>query len=171
MLTLNLQQAKKQGLFNSLTLQQLASVNCILLECDQQGITLVPQIAYILATAWHESKFKPIIEKGGEKYLKSKKYWPFYGRGFVQLTWDYNYKKQGERLGVDLVKNPELALDPVIAADILVYGMKHGVFTGKKLSDYINSGVTDYYRARKIINGLDKAQLIAGYAMKFERCV
>lgn len=170
MLQLNLQEAKSQGLFKSLTLQQLASVNCILLECEQQ-ITLKPQIAYILATAWHESRFTPTIEWGGEKYLKSKKYWPYYGRGFVQLTWDYNYKKQGERIGVNLVKNPELALDPTIASDILVYGMKHGEFTGKKLSNYITSEVKDYFQARRIINGLDKAQLISQYGMKFERCI
>jgi hypothetical protein len=171
MLQLNLQEAKSQGLFNSLTLQQLAAVNAILIECEKQEVTNKSQIAYILATAWHESKFKPIIEQGGEKYLKSKKYWPYVGRGMVQLTWKHNYEKQGKRLDIDLVNNPSLALDIPIAANILVYGMKHGEFTGKKLTNYITSEIKDYFQARRIINILDKAQLIAGYAMKFERCI
>lgn len=147
------------------------SVRLILAECDEHGITLPAQRAYILATAWHESRLLPITEWGSDAYLRSKAYWPYIGRGFVQLTWDYNYRKQGDRMGIDLLGNPELALEKDIAADILVYGMKHGQFTGKKLSDYINSGKTDFPNARRIINGTDKAEMIAGYASRFLKCL
>lgn len=168
---LNLQEAKAQKLFTSLNLDQLNGVNTILNECQAQGVYFKLQIAYILATAWHESQLLPITEWGNDKYLRSKKYWPYIGRGYVQLTWKHNYEKQGERLGIDLVNNPKRALEIPIAANILVYGMKHGEFTGKKLDDYINKVSVDYFNSRRIINGLDKAQLIAQYAAKIERCL
>ena len=86
--------------------------------------------------------------------------------GYVQLTWDYNYKKAGNLLGVDLVSNPEFALRPSIAAQIIVRGMSEGWFTGKKLSDF-----TDFVSMRRIVNGTDKAALIADYARKFENAL
>src|SRR3954454_14782221 len=63
-------------------------------------------------------KFEPIREMGGETYLRSKKYFPFYGRGFAQLTWENNYRHYGEKLGIDLVSNPDRALQPNVAADL-----------------------------------------------------
>lgn len=156
-----------QSITGELSQVQIDSINAILSEMLKHGVTLKTQQAYILATAWHESRFQPIKEWGGEAYLKGKRYWPYYGRGFVQLTWDYNYKAQGERLGIDLIGNPDLALNADIAADILVYGMAHGSFTGRKLSNYIHSGKTDFPGARRVINGTDKAALIAGIASKF----
>jgi putative chitinase len=71
-------------------------------------------------------------------------------------------------VGRDLVNHPELALDPKIAYRIMSDGMRHGSFTGKKLSDYIHGTTADYYGARRIINGTDRAELIAGYASKLE---
>lgn len=123
------------------------------------------KLAYILATIYHETAatMLPITEYGSDKYLKSKKYYPFIGRGFIQLTWDYNYKHVGNIIGQKLYEHPELALHPAIAAEIAVRGMVDGWFTGRKLRDYINSEKQDYTNARRIINGLDKAQMIAGY--------
>jgi hypothetical protein len=63
-------------------------------------------------------KFMPIREMGGEAYLKAKKYWPFYGRGFAQITWENNYRHYGELLGIDLVSEPDRALQPNVAADL-----------------------------------------------------
>ena len=63
-----------------------------------------------------------------------------------------------------MVNNPDLALKPEIAVLILVIGMKDGKFTGRDLSDYFTSTKSDYYNARKIINGLDKAVIIADIA-------
>lgn len=73
-----------------------------------------------------------------------------------------------EFLGVDLVKNPSLALEPNNAAKILVYGMMNGRFTRKPLGDYINTNTIDFYNARKTVNGLDRAEKIALYAQSIQ---
>jgi putative chitinase len=86
----------------------------------------------------------------------------YYGRGFVQLTHKSNYEAMGKILGLDLVNNPDLALDPAIATKIIFVGMERGTFTGKKLSDYFPPGrPSDWRNARKIINGLDAAEKFA----------
>lgn len=166
-------------LFDKLNQAQVDSIDAILNECDKQGLSL-KQSAYVFATAYHEaynpkhpdSRITPIKEFGGIEYLQGKKYYPYYGRGFSQLTWDYNYKKEGERLGIDLLKNPDMILDDIpMCANSHVYCMAHGRYTGKKLSDYINDTKTDYIGARKIVNGKDQAQKIAGYAQSFEACL
>jgi putative chitinase len=126
------------------------------------------KLTYILATAWHESKLQLVKEKrateGSDLYIIQQKYWNsgYYGRGFVQLTFKSNYVKMGNRIGIDLVNNPELALDRRYAADIIVLGMMEGLFTGVALINYINN-VEDYVNARKVVNGLDRAELIAGH--------
>lgn len=93
------------------------------------------------------------------------------GRGFVQITGYVNYKKFGELLEVDLNSNPDLAKDVNIGAQILYKGMVDGLFTGRKLSGYINSGKIDYFTAREIVNA-DKGrvgQSIEDDARKFEK--
>jgi len=42
--------------------------------------------------------------------------WAYRGRGLKQLTGKYNYEKCGLGLGVDLVSNPDLLLEPMYAA-------------------------------------------------------
>jgi predicted chitinase len=96
----------------------------------------------------------------------------YYGRGYVQLTWYENYEKMGRLLGVDLLNNPELAMSPPIAIKIMIEGMTKGDsnlgdFTGKSLEMYFNEKANDPKNARRIINGMDKAALIAGYHYKF----
>ena len=72
------------------------------------------------------------------------------------------------RLGVDFVNNPELALNPKHAADIMITEMLEGSFTGKSLQKYITYGLYfEFVNARRIINGTDKATLIAQYAVRF----
>jgi predicted chitinase/LysM repeat protein len=96
----------------------------------------------------------------------------FHGRGYCQLTGKSNYKKAGDFLGLDLINNPELAKTPTSnAIKIILYGMHIGLFTGKKLSNYITVFKTDYVNARAIINGRDRANDIAGYAKKLEKCL
>lgn len=126
-------------------------------------------LAYMLATTHHETAFtmQPITEYGSQKYLKGKRYWPYIGRGYVQLTWDYNYKKAGDIIGENMVDDPELALQPDLAAKIMFEGMVAGWFTGKALSNYFDHDTDDPVNARRIINGTDKAQTIAGYHKKF----
>lgn len=137
----------------------------------------VSWLAYGLATAWHEARFKPIPEWGrgkGRPYAKPGKYGqPQYGRGLVQLTWDFNYEWADKALGLNgsLLRNFDRALEPDIAARILVLGMETGAFTGKGLRKYLSGEVGTYQQfreARRIINGMDKADLIAGHAEKFQ---
>ena len=151
--------------------------------------------AYMLATVKHEcgNKYQPITESGkGNYYSKKKKKQIvhdyskvikvldpvtnktndniYYGRGYVQLTWERNYKKLGAalNLGNKLHITPDLALDKDIAYNIMSYGMRNASFTKYNLKNFIVGSYTDYVGARKIINGKDKDQLIAGYAKKLE---
>ncbi len=49
---------------------------------------------HFLAQAYVESAyFQTTEEFGSEQYLKGKKYYPYYGRGLLQLTWDFNVAK------------------------------------------------------------------------------
>lgn len=141
----------------------------IINECKKRGL-LRNQCAYVLATAFHETAhtMKPVREMGGEKYLKSKKYYPYVGMGYAQLTWEANYEKASKKLGVDFVSNPKRLLEPRYAAPILVIGSAEGWFTGKKLSDYITLQKSNFVEARRIINGTDKATLIASYAREYD---
>lgn len=157
---------------------QVDSINAIL---DRMQGEPRQHIAYVLATAWHEARFKPQKEWGrgrGKPYGKPGRYaQPQYGRGLVQLTWDYNYEWADKRLGLNgaLLKNFDMALEPRIAADILVKGMQEGAFAsnGHGLSAYgpDEGGKFDYLHARQTVNRMDKAQLIAGYAERFERAL
>lgn len=148
---------------------KLGDTQLIIAECKKQGL-LRNEVAYVLATAYHESAhtMKPITEMGSQAYLRGKKYWPYIGRGYVQLTWDYNYKKASDKLSVDFVKDPGSLLLAKYSVPILVIGMKEGWFTGKKLSNYITLTNSDFINARRIINGTDKADLIAGYAKSYD---
>jgi putative chitinase len=169
----------------SLGAKQVAGMDAILDEWDRYGLTDLRWLAYMLATAYHETArtMQPIREYGQRPYFD--KYEPytrvgkvlgntvsgdgarFKGRGYVQLTGRRNYALAGKKLGVDLVSNPDLALDPHHAARIMFEGMIDGWFTGKKLTDYFNDSKSDWVNARRIINGTDKAQTIAGYAKTF----
>jgi hypothetical protein len=151
------------------------TIKAIKWECKAHGIGLNTQIAYVLATTeWETAQtFKPVreaywIKPDAEKWRKDNlKYFPYYGRGYVQLTHETNYQKYSQILGVDLVNNPDKAMDNNLALFILVRGFKTGTFTGRKITDYINSGGTDFVNARRCINGTDKAHEIARLANKY----
>lgn len=138
--------------------------------CRKHGL-LRNQAAYVLATAYHETAHTmlPVRERGGEKYLRSKKYYPYVGMGFVQVTWLINYQRASKELGVDFVKDPKLLLDPNYSAHIAVVGMKDGWFTGRRLDQYITLQKSDFRQARRIINAMDCADLIAGYAEVYDK--
>lgn len=179
MITLNATGYKKirAELFaGKLTQPQVNGIEFIIKAANDGGIVDKRHVAYMLATAYHETArtMRPVEELGkgkGREYGVAIDGRVYYGRGYVQLTWLANYKTMSKQLGVDLVKNPSLACDPDIAAQIMVRGMVRGLFTGKKLSDYISSLKCDYANARRIINGTDKADLIAGYARIFNEAL
>ncbi|ASU34429.1 hypothetical protein [Mucilaginibacter xinganensis] len=155
-------------LSGSLSQIQVDSVNAILSACNKHLVTDSNQIAYILATAYHEARLKPVREVGlgrGHPYGVPDKETnqTYYGRGFCQITWKGNYQTFAKLLNIDLVHNPDLAMQPESAAEIIVIGMKNGLFTGKKLSNYFTATINDPINARRIINGTDKAELISTY--------
>jgi Chitinase class I len=164
---------KTFGLFQSATNSQVSGCNDIIDAFLSNNLTDINQLAYILATVYHETaqKMQPVKEFGGIKYLMSKAYYPYYGRDLVQTTWKANYEKVKKFIGVDVVTTPDLIEQMPLAAKVAVVFMSKGWYTGKKLSDYINSETKDYKSARRIINGMDKADLIASHAAKFEKCL
>jgi len=179
---------KVSGLLGA-TLEQseVDGVNAILAACG--AANWGPKwTAYALATADRETAgtMLPIKEYGGAAYL-TRNYdvtgrdpararrmgntapgdGPRYcGRGYPQLTWKSNYAKltpfvRAAGFDVDLVANPDKAMQPDIAAVIMVQGMEHGLFTGKGLPDYITKDRCDFIGARRIINSQDHAEEIA----------
>ena len=170
----NVNWVEKIGIHLNGTTAEKANKNIqgVIDECKKQGVTDKAQIAYILATMEWETAhtFRPVEEAfwlSDEWRYKHLRYAPYWGRAYVQITWEANYERFGRLLGVDLLKHPDLALYPPYAAFILVYGMKYGSFTGKRLADYIYNGHNDFVGARKIINGTDKAHTIASIAKEY----
>jgi predicted chitinase len=165
--------AKWRAGFGPLSQNEVEGINALLAEMDGRGWTDKRWWAYTLATAWHEtaSTMQPIAEYGkgkGRPYGKpdASTGQTYYGRGFVQLTWKENYERMGALLGVDLVHKPDLAMEPITAAQIMCLGMQDGLFTGKGLGDYFDGDTDDPLNARRIVNGTDKAKMIAGYHAK-----
>ena len=158
-------------------LREFARDSIPLILSEARGVTDRGQIAYILATAEHESLLGKFLEElsDGSQYEGREDLGNtqpgdgprFKGRGFVQITGRNNYTDWAQRLGIDLVGNPEKAAEPATAAKILVQGMSQGTFTGAKLGDFINGDNRNFINARKIVNGQDKAEKIASIAERF----
>jgi len=146
--------------------------NAITRQCRLAGLELKTQIAYVLATTeWETNQtFKPVKEAYwlSEAWRQANLgYFPYYGRGYVQLTWKNNYAKYGNIVELDLVNNPDLALDHKVALFVLVHGFQTGGFTGRKLTDYVTASQTDFVNARRCINGTNHAQDIAKLAQGY----
>lgn len=172
--------AVKESLFGrSILDSQQEGIHCILNEWEATLPDGDPRwLAYALGTTHHETDktMQPIEEyaKGGERwYAKpdAETGHAYYGRGFVQLTHKANYQKAGDKLGLDLVHQPSLALERDVAAKILIRGMAEGWFTGAKFDWYFNKEREDWINARRIINGLDRAELVAGYAKRYHEAL
>lgn len=154
-------------------------------------------IAYSLGTAAVETAFtfQPIDEKGGNAYFE-KNYGIkgsnprrarlmgnttlgygalYHGRGYVQLTWYNNYltaTKKLQAIGLlkpteDMIKTPDLALRPDVAAAVMVFGFLGGWWTGAKIGKFFKGNISHWVDARTCVNGLDRAAEIAGYALFF----
>jgi predicted chitinase len=157
--------------------------------CAVLAVTCKNQIAYILATAEHESaNFRHLHEQyndDAEAYFtdmyegrldlgntEQGDGYQFYGRGLVHITGRRNYTIYEQILkeyGIDanLLDNPDEAARPDIACFTLVHGCMNGIFTGLSLSDFINDDRVDFVGARRVVNGMDKAELIADYAYEW----
>lgn len=176
--------------FGKLSSKQVEGFEAIFNEFERQKLTDFRFLAYILATIWHEvnKTMQPIEEYGkgkGKKYgqrvwYNGKRYTDiqhiFYGRGHVQNTWRDIYekltiaaKKQGYNW--DFVNHPELLLEMEPSIWATFYAMQSGLYTGKNLNDFFNHKINDPVNARRIINGTDKAILIARYYYSFYKCI
>lgn len=167
----------------SLSSEAVNGITAILDEWERRGLTDLRWLAYMLATVLAECGRNMLPVREGFKktdaesraYVVSKGYryaqdvggHVYYGRGLVQITWISNYQKMASITGIDLVRQPDRALEPVVASKIMFEGMIRGTFTGKKLGDYFNGAVADWKNARRIINGTDRADEIAGYGKQF----
>lgn len=172
-----------RGSFGPLSQNQVDGIKHLLVATNSLELR---HRAYILATSWHETGpassplhmtprreiwgptkaqigYEGRADLGNTVMGDGRRYM---GRGYVQITGRANYRKASLLTGRDLVGDPDLALDPDIAATVLVDGMTRGWFTGKKLADF-----DSYVNMRRVVNGTDKAQLIADYAEKFERAL
>lgn len=180
-----------------LTQEQVDNINLInstyLTEAPAEN---VQELAYILGTTKWETAhiMEPVVERGGVAYFK--KYdagtkigkrlgntlkgdgYKFRGRGFVQLTGRRNYKLVSDNFKVDLLANPDMALEPALSAKILVRGMLKGWFTGKALKDYVDNKdesdaeeLREFINARRTVNGEDRAKEIGQIALKFEKAL
>ena len=168
---------RKRLFAGTLTQSQVDGINAVLDEWEKRKLTDLRWLAYMLATDKHETN--ATMQAVREAYWLSEewrrthlRYYPFYGRGLVQLTWEDNYRKMSPFTGVDLTANPDAALELPHAVQIMFEGMLRaetqvGDFTGKALEDYFNATVDDPINARRIINGTDKAQQIAAIHRDF----
>lgn len=175
----------------SLTQSQVDGMNDLLDAWSDASLTDLRWLAYIMGGTFHESGRLMIPVREGfaktdagarsavAKLFKSGKIKrnyalpnkagvSFYGRGRIQNTHEANYLELENRFGLPFTIDPDLLLDSKIDAKVTVIGHAEGIWTKKKLSDFITKTKTDYHNARKIVNGLDRADLIAGYARKFE---
>lgn len=204
--------AVRSSIFHKLNQGQVDGMNIIITAWDSTPLEDLRWLAYMLGTAYHETAMtmQPIHEYGNADYFRmmydiqgrrpsvarsmgnthpgdGAKYC---GRGFVQLTWHDNYMRAGVLLGVDLVANPDLAMQPNIAAKIMFEGMTRNEmlfedhtggpgepggpgagtdfsFTGRTLEDYFSGAKADWVGARRIINGTDHAAIIAATVQEF----
>lgn len=197
----------RQSLFGGKLAQaQVTGIDVILDKWDAEKLTDDRWLAYMLATAFHETgqTMEPVVEnlnysasgllktfpkhftvsqaaayarqprkianrayadRMGNGNEASGDGWRFRGRGLVQITGRDNYAT----FGID--RNPDLAILDEPAARIMFDGMINGRFTGKRLADCFNDRLTDWRNARRIINGMDRADDIAGYGRKFHAAI
>lgn len=176
-----------RGKFN-LTEQNVDGFEHVLDYAEQHGTPLA-YLANILGQSFWETggTMQPVTEaywKSEAWRKRNLRYWPWHGRGLIQTTWERNYKAVSKLVSkvvgykVDFTKNPDLLLEWPYALPALFEAMEAGLYTGKKLSDYIDnideSDAEDYREfknARRIVNGTDKDDKLAGYSITFEHAL
>jgi predicted chitinase len=132
----------------------------ILNGLNAKGILNKPTLIAVLATISVETGgFQPICEWGDEGYFSEMYDYRedlgntqpgdgarYHGRGFVQITGRANYREYGRKLGVPLEENPDMALDPDIAAKILIE-----YFWDREIDRAAQDG--DWQLVRRLVNG------------------
>lgn len=169
----------------NLTTQNVAGLEKVLAYAEQRQTPIV-DLAYIMPTGWWESAqtMHPVKEAywlSEDWRRRNLRYWPYYGRGLIQTTWEDNYRALALLLGYPedyFVDNPDLLLEWEFALPALFVGMEKGIYTGKSLDDYIDDideddaeDLREFVNARRIVNGTDKAQTIGRLALTFEKAL
>lgn len=163
----------------NLTTQNVAGTDRVLTYGEARG-TPLHHFAYILATAWWETAqtMHPVVEAywlSEDWRRRNLRYYPWHGRGLIQTTWEANYRKMGDVIGVDLIADPDKLLQWDCALPALFVGMERGLYTGRDLDDYIDlideddaEDLREFTNARRIVNGSDKQVTIGKLALRFE---
>lgn len=176
---------RKSGVIN-LTVQNVPGFDRIL-KYGESIHEPLGSVSYKIATAYWETgaSMRPVEEGyylGSESRVKAfqrkLRYYPFFGRGLVQTTWETNYRKLAVLLGLPetfFVKNPEKLLTWEYALPALFKALDVGLYTGKSVDDYIDNidesddeDYREYLNARRTVNGTDKAATIAKIALAVE---
>lgn len=185
----------RKSLFNgSLRQSQLDGIIAILDKWEAESPKDDDRwLAYMLGTTHHETgrTMQPVretfaatdddaIKRLEKAWLAGKLPWvktPYWrrdaegkswlGRGFVQLTHRTNYQRLGAAIHVDLITDPDRAMDLDTAVSVLFVGMRNGLFTSAKLADFFNMSKETWVQARKIINGLESANRVESYAKTY----
>lgn len=168
----------------NLTTHNVAGFEKLLNYAEKHALVTIQRLAYIIATAFWETAqtMHPVKEaywKDEAWRKKNLRYYPWYGRGLIQTTWEDNYRKIAKAMGIPedtFIKNPDLLLMFEYALPALFVGMEKGIYTGKDLYDYIDEidesdeeDLREYANARRIVNGTDKAATIGKLALTFEK--
>ncbi|NEK37170.1 hypothetical protein [Rhizobium leguminosarum] len=189
----------RHGLFKgNLTQPQVVGITAILDAWEERFADADRRwLAYILATAYHETAYtmQPVRETLAESDVRAVEiletafaagrlswvktpYWrpdedgrSWLGRGLVQLTHKRNYEAMSVLTGIDLIDDPDRAMEMDAAVTILIEGMLQGSFTGHRLADHLNETTADWVNARRIVNGTDRAEKLAAYAMVFDAAI
>jgi putative chitinase len=131
-----------------ITIEQLAKVfpkasgeilDMVLRQMDVACLTKTKEVAAaFVAQIGHESidlTHTAEIDEGrvvkvvdGKPVKVKPDYWPYFGRGYIQVTWRQNYVACGKALGLDLIAQPELLELPEHAmASAIWFYMTHGL--------------------------------------------
>ena len=169
-----------------LTQAQVDGCTALLTACNKYGVTDQHHVSHALAEVRHETggymlpiketvmahhtgknpSDATVIKRLNDAYAAGKLPWvtaPYwrsgwFGRGPIQTTHEENYRKIGEKIGVDLVKNRDRILEPDIGAASAVIGLRDGVYTGRRLADYSFPAALDAHSSkhpRRMVNGKD----------------
>lgn len=153
------------------------------LDYAETNETRAADMPYILATDWWETSqtmwpVKEAFWMSESWRRRNLRYYPWYGRGLIQVTWESNYRKLWQDLGKSGSVDPDAFLTWEVAIPALFYGMQSGIYTGKDLDDFIDNidesdeeDLREFINARRIVNGTDRALAIGKLALMFERAL
>jgi len=139
--------------FNEKTVSSSRDLNRVL---EEYNITSTNEITHFLAQCAHESNLGNWLTEGSYMsyenqmaYLKKQKHYPYYGAGYIQLTWDYNYEAFGESVND---KENVMAGGPEYIVKNYAWDAAGWFWQENSINDKINNGAS-VKDITKVING------------------